>query len=144
MGFMRSRARKVGSKHTISVGQVKKLGPALGRARAGKKQDACTKKVLEVSVTVSWGGDDVDIKLLENLERFLKEQTLASKCSIERDRIVFHLHFQMVVRIVARSVVAVSKLVKRYLGWDTSPSPSGAIMCLAFCRERGCIPLLAC
>lgn len=56
---------------------------------------------------------------------------VAGECSLERDGTGFHLHFQMVIRIQARSVLAVSKFVKRYLGWVVASSSGAVVMCRA-------------
>lgn len=64
-------------------------------------------KVLEVSVTVLRGEADVDELLLSALKRFLNQETLTVKCSLERGGTVFHPHFQMVMHIHAWAMIAV-------------------------------------
>jgi len=65
-------------------------------------------KTLEVSITISVGGSDVDVSLLHKINSFLVEETIAGKCSLERGGTAYHLHFQMVVRIQAISLLIAS------------------------------------
>ncbi|MCO5575907.1 hypothetical protein L7F22_029714 [Adiantum nelumboides] len=86
-------------------------------------------RVIEASVTVSIGGSDIDVGLLPRMEEFLRNETCAGLCAVERGGIAFNLHFQMVVRIWATSLIAINKKVRRYLGWDTDKSARGLILC---------------
>ncbi|MCO5586595.1 hypothetical protein L7F22_040536 [Adiantum nelumboides] len=56
-------------------------------------------------LTVSIGGGDIDVNLLGCMGSFLKEETCAGICSIERGGVAFNLHFQMVARLWATSLV---------------------------------------
>ncbi|MCO5583934.1 hypothetical protein L7F22_037852 [Adiantum nelumboides] len=88
-------------------------------------------RVIEASVTVSIGGSDIDVGLLSRMEEFLRNETCAGLCAVERGGIAFNLHFQMVVRIWATSLIAINKKVRRYLGWDTDKPAGGLILCRA-------------
>ncbi|MCO5586795.1 hypothetical protein L7F22_040737 [Adiantum nelumboides] len=66
-------------------------------------------RVIEASVTVSVGGCDVDVGLLPCMEEFLCKETCAGLCVVERGGIAFNVHFQMVVRIWAMSLIAINK-----------------------------------
>ena len=111
-----------------------KKGP--GRPKLSKPVDDAPLPTLEVSVTVSVGGADVERSLLPRMNSFLVERTHAGKCSLERGGAAFHLHFQMVARLQAKSTVAVSKLVKTYLGWDVVQPTGGMVMCRRLTNKR--------
>ncbi|KAI5076075.1 hypothetical protein GOP47_0008140 [Adiantum capillus-veneris] len=104
--------------------------------KMARRERGKPKKMLELSVTVSIGGSDIDVALFPRLKMFLEEEAIAGMCSIERGGTVFHLHFQMVVRVMATSIVAVSKKIKQYLGWETD-SPVGAnVLCRALKQKN--------
>lgn len=69
-------------------------------------------KIFELNVTISIGGGDMGSALSQKIISFLVQQSLASKCSLEHRGTIFHLHFQMVIRIQAKSMVAITKLLK--------------------------------
>ncbi|MCO5606004.1 hypothetical protein L7F22_060191 [Adiantum nelumboides] len=60
-------------------------------------------RVMEVSVTISTGGGNIDVILLACMDDFLKKETCAGICSVERCGVVFNLHFQMVAKLWAKS-----------------------------------------
>ncbi|MCO5610641.1 hypothetical protein L7F22_064880 [Adiantum nelumboides] len=88
-----------------------------GRPKKGS-DEAFTKgqKVLEVSVIVSVGGADINVELLQRMDDFLKKESIAGICALERRGSAFNLHFQMVVRLWSPSLVSVNRKVKAYLG----------------------------
>ncbi|MCO5602544.1 hypothetical protein L7F22_056677 [Adiantum nelumboides] len=102
------------------------------RQRQVKKKQ----KVMEVSVTISVGGGDVDVELLGCMQAFLEKETLAGLCSIERGDTLVHLHLQMVVCMWSSSLVAVNRMVKKYLGWDDAPPPGGVVLCRALTQHK--------
>lgn len=108
----------------------------MGRPKVHAGASLVSMKILKVSITVSRGGNDVDAMLLPASDRFLKLETLACKFSLECGGVIFHLHFQVVVCIVAHSIIAIiSKLIKNFLGWDVSPRVGAVVMCHASCYK---------
>ncbi|MCO5570324.1 hypothetical protein L7F22_024043 [Adiantum nelumboides] len=104
------------------------------RGRPRKIMDGTSDKklrVMEVSVTVSVGGADIDYQLLGEIGEFLKKETIAGICSLERGGSAFNLHFQMVVRLWSSSLVSVNKKIKGYLGWDKQNAQGGIVLCRA-------------
>ncbi|MCO5571067.1 hypothetical protein L7F22_024798 [Adiantum nelumboides] len=93
-------------------------------------------RLMEVSVTVSLGGADIDVGLLLSIADFLTNETCASICVVERGGMAFNLQFQMVVRIWSTSLVAVNKKVKEYLGWDKCKPPGSIVLCHAL-KQHG-------
>lgn len=89
-------------------------------------------KSFELSITVGVGGEDIDMALMSNIKRFLKECCISGLCSLERGGALFHLHFQMVICISAKSIVTVNRLIKRYMGWDKDRPVAAVVMCQAF------------
>ena len=92
-----------------------------------KYQGKCRKvlnpcSVFELSITVLIGGGDVNCWLLENINHFMVEKMLARKCLLERGGVTYHLHFQMVAQLEARSVLTIAKVMKEYLGWHLKNS----------------------
>eukprot|EP00250_Pteridium_aquilinum_P022110 c25305_g3_i1 orf=628-1830(+) len=151
MSSMKRRARDKGSGKYSPEAPVKVRGrpnlkkkveeiPAekkrAGRPRSKKPKDAGPLPTLEVSVTISVGGGDIDRGLFPRINAFLVDKTQAGKCSIERGGAAFHLHFQMVARLQARSIIAVSKLVKSFLGWDVTQPVGGMVLCRKLTNKR--------
>ncbi|MCO5549838.1 hypothetical protein L7F22_003312 [Adiantum nelumboides] len=99
-------------------------------ARESVKQKWMT-KILEVSITISVGGADIDVSLLSCIGECLKQQTCAGICSVEPGGMAFNLHFQMVARMWATSLIAVNRKVKACLGWDRSKPPGALVLCRA-------------
>lgn len=89
----------------------------------------------EVSITVSVGGVDIDRRLLVNMQAFLAERANAGKCSLERGGAAFHLHLQMVARLQSKTLIAISRLVKVYLGWDSAEPVGGMVMCMKLANK---------
>lgn len=67
------------------------------------------------------GDGNVDLGLLGNIERFFVQESLDGKFSLERGHSEFHMHFQMVIRIQKKSMVAIKRSLKGHLG-ETRPS----------------------
>ena len=107
-----------------------------GRPKLSKHVDEVPLPTLEVSVTIAVGGADVDRALMQRINTFLVERTHVGKCSLERGGAAFHLHFQMVARLQAKSTIAVSKVVKTYLGWDVVQPAGGMVMCRRLTNRR--------
>ena len=105
-----------------------------GRGKTKKVQDHCT--IFKLSITILVDGGDIDQQLLKNVNQFLVEWMLAGKCSLDRGGATYHLHFQMVVRIEARNLPIVSKLLKEYLGGDLAKPTSRVVICKKL-RNRG-------
>ena len=92
-------------------------------------------KTYELSITISVGCSDVDVSLMQKINSFLVEKTIAGKCSLERGGTAYHLHFQMVIRIQAPTMVSVSRILKKYLGWDIQKPAAGIVMCKALSNK---------
>ncbi|MCO5603424.1 hypothetical protein L7F22_057574 [Adiantum nelumboides] len=92
-------------------------------------------RLMEVNVTVSIGGGDIDVNLLGCMDEFLKNETFVGICSVERGGVAFNLHFQMVARLWATSLVFVNKKVKRYLGWATEKPTAALVLCRALTQH---------
>ncbi|KAI5056294.1 hypothetical protein GOP47_0028112 [Adiantum capillus-veneris] len=90
---------------------------------------------MEISVTISVGGDDIDVSLLSAMQSFLENETIAGLCAIERGGDFLHLHFQMIVQLWMSSLISTNKRIKQYLGWDKH-SPSGAIVLCRGLKQR--------
>lgn len=95
------------------------------RGRRPKKKKEFAAKLLQLSITISTRGDDIYNRLLGVLKDLSDKETDVGICSLERGGIVFHLHFQIVVRKMVAYIVVVSKKIKNYLGWDVN-KPAGA------------------
>lgn len=80
---------------------------------------------MELSITVGVGGADIDVGLLSRMDAFLYSCSLAGVCFVERGGALLHLDFQMVVRVLASSIITMNKIMKRALGWDQQ----GIVMC---------------
>ncbi|MCO5569047.1 hypothetical protein L7F22_022753 [Adiantum nelumboides] len=92
--------------------------------------------LMEVSVIVSIGGGDIDVNFLACMDEFLKNETLAGICFVERGGVAFNLYFQMVARLLATSRVSVNKKVKRYLGWATEKPTAVLVLCRALTQRN--------
>ncbi|MCO5580051.1 hypothetical protein L7F22_033917 [Adiantum nelumboides] len=112
-------------------GRPKRNPEELPRADAVKP-----KRLYEVNVTASVGGDDINKGLIMQMQQFLEKECVAGMCSLERGGIAFHLHLQMVARIMATSVIAISKKVNIYLGWDKNCPQGGNVLCRAL-QQKG-------
>ncbi|MCO5609496.1 hypothetical protein L7F22_063724 [Adiantum nelumboides] len=83
------------------MAQLKALARAQGASAKGKKRrketdaEDAAGRLLEVSITISVGGGDIDVSLLACMNEFLKKETCADICSLERGGVAFNLHFQM-------------------------------------------------
>ncbi|MCO5551220.1 hypothetical protein L7F22_004719 [Adiantum nelumboides] len=93
-------------------------------------------RVIEASITVSVGGTDVNVGLLPCMEEFLRKETCAGLCAVERGGIVFNLHYQMVVRMWATSLISINKKVRQYLGWDSDKPVGALILCRALKQKN--------
>lgn len=120
----------------VSLHETEELVPPAPKRKVDRPKLARHKKppslyTFELSITVSIGGQDIDKSLISNVNAFIQENTLAGKCSLERGGAAFHLHMQMVIRIESSSVIAVSRKLKTYLGWDKKQpaSAGGMVMC---------------
>ncbi|KAI5075760.1 hypothetical protein GOP47_0009836 [Adiantum capillus-veneris] len=100
-------------------------------ARSGRSEKPKSSRLMEVSVTVSVGGCDIDVALLASMHAFLERDTAAGLCALERGGTLFHLHFQMVMRLWTSSLVAANRKVKQYLGWDKVVPAGGMVLCRA-------------
>ena len=83
-----------------------------------KKPRIVPPKSFDLSCIISVGAVDIDIALLQSVQSFIEKECISGLCSIERGGALQRLHFQAVFRIVSSSSIAVSKLLKTYLGWD--------------------------
>ncbi|MCO5578994.1 hypothetical protein L7F22_032845 [Adiantum nelumboides] len=79
-------------------------------------------RVIKANVTVSVGGDDVDVGLLPCMEEFLRKETCAGLCAVEQGGIAFN------VRMWATSLISINKKVRQYLGWDTDEPSSFVVL----------------
>ncbi|MCO5600477.1 hypothetical protein L7F22_054590 [Adiantum nelumboides] len=93
-------------------------------------------RVIEANVTVSIGSGDVDVGLLPCMEEFLRKETCAGLCAVERGGIAFNLHFQMVVHMWVASLKSINKKVRQYLGWDTDKPVGALILCRALKQKN--------
>jgi hypothetical protein len=83
------------------------------------------RRILEVSCTIAIGSVDIDVRLLQMVELFMERECVFGLCALERGGVMACLHFQTVFKIMSTILGEVSKLLKKYLGWDKSP-PSGS------------------
>jgi hypothetical protein len=84
----------------------------------GKKKLKKDEKLLEVSITISVGCCDIPTKMLVIMEKFIKDRCVSRLCALERGGNLSRLHLQMVCRIYISNIIALSKLIKKALGWD--------------------------
>ncbi|MCO5613029.1 hypothetical protein L7F22_067303 [Adiantum nelumboides] len=113
-------------------GRPKRSAEELAHADAAKPKQLC-----EVSITASVGGGDIDKALMVQMQQFLEKDCVAGMCSLERGGATFHLHLQIVVRIMATSIIAISKKAKSYLEWDKSCPLGGSVLCRALQQKDG-------
>ncbi|MCO5565039.1 hypothetical protein L7F22_018709 [Adiantum nelumboides] len=122
-----------------------KLKAAAARLKANKDARSIGKqqnreenrqKIMEVSVTVSMGGGDIDIALLGSIQEFLEKETLAWNCSIERGGTLLHVHLQMVLRMWSTSLVAINRMIKSYLCWADVAPQGGVVICRALTKRK--------
>ncbi|MCO5589389.1 hypothetical protein L7F22_043356 [Adiantum nelumboides] len=85
---------------------------------------------------MSIGGADIDLGLLSCIADFLKQQTCVGICSVERGGMAFNLHFQMVACMWATLLIAVKRMVKACLGWDSCKLVGASVLCRAL-KQRG-------
>ncbi|MCO5569850.1 hypothetical protein L7F22_023564 [Adiantum nelumboides] len=116
--------------------RMKMEARAAGDARRGKRwrqrQDSDgLGRVIEASVIVSVGGGDVDATLLARMQDFLQKETCDGLCAGEHGGIAFNLHFQMVVRMWATSLIAINRKMREYLSGDVQKLAGGLILCRA-------------
>ena len=57
---------------------------------------------------------------------FIEKEYISGLCSTERGEALQRLYFQAIFRILSTSKIAMSKLVKVYLGWDKGEGPSNS------------------
>lgn len=126
MGRMEKRARQVDGTFVGIVGEIENTRRKVGRPRVQKVRQL---KNLELSIIVSVGGVDIGAGLFGRMEEFLRKETVSGKCSVERGGATFHLHFQAIARIQAESMIAISRVIKEYLGWDKNVPVGGVVMC---------------
>ncbi|MCO5550737.1 hypothetical protein L7F22_004228 [Adiantum nelumboides] len=83
------------------MARLKALARAQGASAKGKKRrkeidvEDAAGRLLEVSITISARGGDIDVSLLACMNEFLKKETCADICSLERGGVAFNMHFQM-------------------------------------------------
>ena len=53
------------------------------------------------------------------MQSFIEKDCISSLCSIEREGAIQRLHFQRGFRILSSLSIAMRKLLKTCLGWDT-------------------------
>lgn len=146
MVTMKKRARQIGTKKFVL--DEASLPVQLAKLRHGHPKVACKEEVtnnagmaftlkclvgcpkasdpkldpplttFEVNIKVSVGGSGIDRAAISHAQRFSVEKTLVEKCTLERDETTFHLHLQMVAQV--KSLIAILKLLKTYLGWDAN------------------------
>ena len=76
------------------------------------------------------GGKEVDIGLLVNLRKFIKEGcNMAGLCSLECGGAVMHKHFQMMVKGNFSILPLLNKKIKVCLGWDEKPVTCHVVCC---------------
>ncbi|MCO5572801.1 hypothetical protein L7F22_026560 [Adiantum nelumboides] len=137
MAKLKTLAHDSGGNAHTNIPRVRKGRLGISSAERAKRECNKPLKMFELSITVSMGGEDIDLDLFPKVKTFLEEECVARLCSVERGGIVFHLHFQMVVRIMASLIIAVNKKIKTHLGWDKS-SPAGAnnVLCRALKQKN--------
>jgi len=111
-GTGRFASKKDTEEEKAECAQKRKVG------RPRKKAPERDKFTFELSITISMGGGDVAVSLMENIHSFLVKECLARKCSLERGGTTYHLHYHMIIRIQAVNMSSVTRLLKTYLGWD--------------------------
>ncbi|KAI5058995.1 hypothetical protein GOP47_0025314 [Adiantum capillus-veneris] len=133
---MKKAARSVGDSGDASASLVHRGRPKKTEEELLAAESRHPKRLFELSITISVGGVDIDSGLLPVLKEFLEKETIAGMCSIEHGRNVFHLHFQMVVRIMSTSIIAVNKKVKTYLRWDRESHVDATVLCRALKKKN--------
>ncbi|KAI5077599.1 hypothetical protein GOP47_0007423 [Adiantum capillus-veneris] len=133
---MKKAACSVGASGDASASLVRRGRPRKTEEELLAAESRRPKRLFELSITISVGGADVDTGLLPVLKEFLEKETIAGICSIKHGGTVFHLHFQMVMRITSTSIIAVNKKVKTYLGWDRESPVGATVLCRALKQKN--------
>jgi hypothetical protein len=84
----------------------------------GKKKLKKDEKLLEVGITISVGCCDISTKMLAMMKKFIEDRCVSRLCALERGGSLSRLHLQMMCLIYISNVIALSKLIKKALGWD--------------------------
>jgi hypothetical protein len=97
-------------------------------AKKPQKTAPAQHRILEVSCTIAVGSVDIDMHLLQTVELFMERECISGLCALERGGVMARLHFQAVFKIMSTIPGEVSKLLKKYLGWDKSPPSSSHVL----------------
>lgn len=82
----------------------------LGVRKMGKEK--LKDKCFEVNVTIGIRGCHIDPRCLVLIEEFICKYYIVTICTIERGGALYHMHLQMVVKVVISSIIAFNKAIK--------------------------------